>query len=184
MATRERERGIPVAAGARAVAAADRPRPDRDRRRGRRRRALPGERALVRDHRPAPGDRRRDALSDLTGKTVVVTGASRGIGAAAAAAIGAGGATVVAHYGSYREGAEEAVAARPRRAQELRPDRLRRARLGPHVLAAGARGSTRASTPSSSTRGSRARRRSTAPTRPGTRAGTICSGSTCSSRRA
>jgi len=39
-------------------------------------------------------------LSDLTGKTVVVTGASRGIGAASAAAIGAGGATVMAHYRS------------------------------------------------------------------------------------
>jgi NAD(P)-dependent dehydrogenase (short-subunit alcohol dehydrogenase family) len=49
----------------------------------------------------------------LEGKTVVVTGASRGIGAAAATAIGAGGATVVAHYGSYREGAEQAVAALP-----------------------------------------------------------------------
>ena len=52
-------------------------------------------------------------MSDLTGKTVVVTGASRGIGAAAAAAIGAGGASVVAHYCSFREGAEAAVAAVP-----------------------------------------------------------------------
>jgi NAD(P)-dependent dehydrogenase (short-subunit alcohol dehydrogenase family) len=52
-------------------------------------------------------------VTDLAGKTVLVTGASRGIGAAAAAALGAAGATVVAHYGSYREGAEEAVAQLP-----------------------------------------------------------------------
>jgi len=52
-------------------------------------------------------------LIDLTGKTILVTGASRGIGAAAAKALGAAGATVIAHYGSYREGAEEAVAALP-----------------------------------------------------------------------
>jgi NAD(P)-dependent dehydrogenase (short-subunit alcohol dehydrogenase family) len=44
---------------------------------------------------------------------VLVTGASRGIGAAAAAALGAAGATVVAHYGSHRRGAEEALAAIP-----------------------------------------------------------------------
>ncbi len=46
-------------------------------------------------------------------RTVVVTGASRGIGAAAATAIGAGGDHVVAHYGSFREGAEQAVAGLP-----------------------------------------------------------------------
>ena len=58
-------------------------------------------------------------MSYLTGKTVVVTGASLGIGAAAAAAIGAGGATVVAHYGTYREGAEEAVSALPAERKSL-----------------------------------------------------------------
>lgn len=52
-------------------------------------------------------------MSDLAGKTALVTGASRGIGAAAAAALGAAGAVVVAHYGSYREGAETAVADLP-----------------------------------------------------------------------
>ena len=52
-------------------------------------------------------------MTDLAGRTVLVTGASRGIGAAAAAALGAAGATVVAHYASYREGAEEAVAGLP-----------------------------------------------------------------------
>ena len=49
----------------------------------------------------------------MNGKTVLVTGASRGIGAAAAAALGAAGASVVAHYGSHRSGAEEALAAVP-----------------------------------------------------------------------
>ena len=51
-------------------------------------------------------------------KTVLVTGASRGIGAAAARALAAAGARVIAHYGSFREGAAEAVAALPE------PDRL------------------------------------------------------------
>ena len=52
-------------------------------------------------------------MTDLTGKTVVVTGASKGIGAAAVAAIGAAGAHVVAHYGSDRAGAEAAAADLP-----------------------------------------------------------------------
>jgi NAD(P)-dependent dehydrogenase (short-subunit alcohol dehydrogenase family) len=49
-------------------------------------------------------------MTELEGRTVLVTGASRGIGAAAVAALGAAGATVIAHYGSYREGVEKAVA--------------------------------------------------------------------------
>lgn len=52
-------------------------------------------------------------MDDLHGKTVLLTGASRGIGAATARALGAAGAHLVAHYGSYREGAEEAVAGLP-----------------------------------------------------------------------
>ena len=52
-------------------------------------------------------------MDDLAGKTILLTGASRGIGAATARALGAAGAHLVAHYGTYREGAEEAVADLP-----------------------------------------------------------------------
>jgi NAD(P)-dependent dehydrogenase (short-subunit alcohol dehydrogenase family) len=48
-------------------------------------------------------------MSDLSGKTVLVTGASRGIGAATATALVDAGADVIAHYGSHRDGAAEAV---------------------------------------------------------------------------
>ncbi|MDQ6758570.1 MAG: 3-oxoacyl-ACP reductase FabG [Acidobacteriota bacterium] len=46
-------------------------------------------------------------LSELQGTTALVTGASRGIGAATAVALAKNGvARVVVHYGSFREGAE------------------------------------------------------------------------------
>jgi NAD(P)-dependent dehydrogenase (short-subunit alcohol dehydrogenase family) len=48
---------------------------------------------------------------ELSGKTVIVTGASKGIGAAIAAAMVAAGAKVIAHYGGDRAGAEAAVSA-------------------------------------------------------------------------
>lgn len=50
---------------------------------------------------------------DLRDRTILLTGASRGIGAATARRLGEAGARLVAHYGSYREGAEEAVAEIP-----------------------------------------------------------------------
>lgn len=50
---------------------------------------------------------------DLSGKTILLTGASKGIGAATAAILGEAGAHVVAHYGSDRDGAEAATAAIP-----------------------------------------------------------------------
>jgi NAD(P)-dependent dehydrogenase (short-subunit alcohol dehydrogenase family) len=43
---------------------------------------------------------------DLTGKTILITGGSRGIGAAAVRAVAAAGATVVLHYGKSRAAAE------------------------------------------------------------------------------
>jgi NAD(P)-dependent dehydrogenase (short-subunit alcohol dehydrogenase family) len=46
-------------------------------------------------------------------RVVLVTGASRGIGAAAATAIAAAGASVIAHYGTHADGAAESVAALP-----------------------------------------------------------------------
>ena len=49
-------------------------------------------------------------MSSLAGKTVIVTGASKGIGAATAQAMITAGARLIAHYGSDRAGAERATA--------------------------------------------------------------------------
>lgn len=48
-------------------------------------------------------------MIDLDGKTILLTGASNGIGAATAAALGNAGAFLVAHYGKNAGGAEEAT---------------------------------------------------------------------------
>ena len=49
-------------------------------------------------------------MNQLENKTIVVTGASKGIGAAIVTSLGQQGAHVIAHYGSDRQGAEAASA--------------------------------------------------------------------------
>jgi NAD(P)-dependent dehydrogenase (short-subunit alcohol dehydrogenase family) len=52
-------------------------------------------------------------VTELAGRTVLVTGASKGIGAQTVQALGAAGAHVIAHYNSDPDGAREAVAGLP-----------------------------------------------------------------------
>jgi NAD(P)-dependent dehydrogenase (short-subunit alcohol dehydrogenase family) len=52
-------------------------------------------------------------VTDLAKKTILLTGASKGIGAATARILGEAGAYLIAHYGSDRAGAEAATAAIP-----------------------------------------------------------------------
>src|SRR5690348_3297337 len=49
-------------------------------------------------------------MNDLANKAVLVTGASTGIGAAAARAFGAAGARVAVHYNASRDAAEQVAA--------------------------------------------------------------------------
>ena len=56
---------------------------------------------------------RGSAGTDLTGKTILVTGASNGIGLAIVQRLAATGARVIAHYNSHVDGAHDAVAEFP-----------------------------------------------------------------------
>lgn len=71
-------------------------------------------------------------MIDLSGKVIVVTGGSRGIGAAIVRTLGAAGAAVVLHYGQSREAAEATAAALPAGACHLvRADLAKPGAAGP-----------------------------------------------------
>ena len=89
---------------------------------------------------------------DLTGKTILVTGASKGIGASIVEALGRQGANVVAHYGSDRAGAEAATASIPKDRLPPGGGRLRQARRRRGACGATRWPGTAASTCSSTTR--------------------------------
>ncbi|MFD4661519.1 SDR family oxidoreductase [Kitasatospora sp. NPDC058444] len=65
-----------------------------------------GTRPTTAPHRP---HHRRTTMGNLTGKTALVTGSSRGIGRASAERLAREGALVAVHYSTGREAAEEAV---------------------------------------------------------------------------
>jgi NAD(P)-dependent dehydrogenase (short-subunit alcohol dehydrogenase family) len=65
-------------------------------------------------------------MSDLKGKVAVVTGASKGIGAAIAKGLGAAGAAVVVNYAGSKEGAALSAMEGQRRARAALEDERKR----------------------------------------------------------
>ena len=73
--------------------------------------ACRGAKDIGQEHRPDTNRPRGYRMAtDLTGKVVLITGASTGIGAAAARAFAGAGARVVVHYNASREPAAQVVA--------------------------------------------------------------------------
>ncbi len=58
-------------------------------------------------------------MIDLKGKTILLTGASKGVGAVTAGVLGEAGANLIAHYNSDRAGAEEATRSIPEARRHL-----------------------------------------------------------------
>ena len=61
-------------------------------------------------------------MNDLTGKTILVTGGSRGIGAGIVRVLLSAGANVIAHYNNAKKQAQEVVATAPERSHLVQAD--------------------------------------------------------------